>query len=225
MRFDAVLFDCDGVLVDSERLTNGVLRDMLQEQGWQLSLQECMAIFVGKTVVDQKQLIEQRTGKPLTRDWLESFRARRNALLESDVQAIQNVVPAVQQSHALTQGRIACASGADRYKLELMLGKVGLLPYFENRLFSGQEMPRNKPFPDVYLAAALALGVPAKRSAVVEDTLSGLAAGVAAGATVFAYVPHGDAAPYLAAGAHATFADMADLPSLLASNLPQLTFT
>jgi len=166
--------------------------------------------------MDQKDLIEARTGKPLTPDWLESFRTRRNVLLESDVQAIPNVLFAVQQVHALTKGRIACASGADRHKLELMLGKVGLLPYFEGRLFSGQEMPRNKPHPDVYLAAAVGLGVPAHRCAVVEDTLTGLAAGVAAGATVFAYVPHGNTAPYLASGAHMTFADMADLPSLLA---------
>lgn len=216
MRFDAVLFDCDGVLVDSEGMTNRVLRDMFEEDGWLMSLQECMDIFIGKTVMDHRALIERRTGKPLTQEWLVAFRARRNALLEAEVQAIPNVVDAVQQLHALTLGRIACASGADRYKLELMLGKVGLLMYLEGRLFSGQEMPRNKPHPDVYLAAAHALGVPANRCAVVEDTLTGLTAGVAAGATVFAYVPHGDATPYLAAGAAASFADMADLPALLA---------
>ena len=216
MRFDAVLFDCDGVLVDSEGMTNRVLRDMFEEDGWLMSLQECMDIFIGKTVMDHRALIEQRTGKPLTQEWLVAFRARRNALLEAEVQAIPNVLDAVQQLHALTLGRIACASGADRYKLELMLGKVGLLMYLEGRLFSGQEMPRNKPHPDVYLAAANALGVPANRCAVVEDTLTGLTAGVAAGATVFAYVPHGDATPYLAAGAAASFADMADLPALLA---------
>lgn len=216
MRFEAVLFDCDGVLVDSEGITNGVLRDMLEEQGWPISLQDCMDTFVGKTVMDHQALIEQKTGKPLTQEWLASFRVRRNALLDAEVHAIPNVLAAVQQVHALTQGRIACASGADRIKLELMLGKVGLLPYLKGRLFSGQEMPRNKPHPDVYLAAARALGVAPDRCAVVEDTLTGLRAGVAAGAQVFAYVPHGDTAPFLAAGAAATFADMADLPGVLA---------
>lgn len=216
MRFEAVLFDCDGVLVDSEGITNGVLRDMLEEQGWPISLQDCMDTFVGTTVMDHQALIEQKTGKPLTQAWLASFRVRRNALLDADVQAIPNVLAAVQQVHARTQGRIACASGADRIKLEPILGKVGLLPYLKGRLFSGQEMPRNKPHPDVYLAAARALGVAPDRCAVVEDTLTGLRAGVAAGAQVFAYVPQGDTAPFLAAGATATFANMADLPPLLA---------
>ena len=216
MRFDAVLFDCDGVLVDSEGITNGVLRDMLEEQGWSLTHQECIDVFIGRTVMDERAQIERRTGKPLTQEWLNAFRERRNVLLESSIEAIPNVIDTVHQLHSRTQGRIACASGADRYKLELMLGKVGLLRYLEGRLFSGQETPRNKPFPDVYLAAALALGIPASRCAVVEDTITGLTAGVAAGATVFAYVPHGDTAPYLAAGAHTTFADMADLPALMA---------
>ena len=66
MKFEAVLFDCDGVLVDSELITNGVLRDMLAEQGWHMSLQECMAVFVGKAVMDERARIEAETGKPLT---------------------------------------------------------------------------------------------------------------------------------------------------------------
>ena len=78
MNFDAVLFDCDGVLVDSEPITNGVLRDMLEALGWKLSPQECMRIFVGKAVKDEAALIEARTGQPLTEDWLVRFRERRN---------------------------------------------------------------------------------------------------------------------------------------------------
>ena len=68
MTFDAVLFDCDGVLVDSEPITNGVLRDMLEERGWKLSTDECMRIFVGKAVKDETALIEARTGQPVTED-------------------------------------------------------------------------------------------------------------------------------------------------------------
>jgi beta-phosphoglucomutase-like phosphatase (HAD superfamily) len=78
MKFDAVLFDCDGVLVDSEPITNGVLRDMLEEQGWKLSSAECMRIFVGKAVKDEAATIEAHTGKPLTEAWLDEFRGRRN---------------------------------------------------------------------------------------------------------------------------------------------------
>lgn len=215
MKFDAVLFDCDGVLVDSETLTNSVLRDMLEEQGWKLSLQECMDIFVGNTVTDQQAQIEARTGQPLTHAWLMAFRERRNAALEADIQAIANVHDTVRALYDLTRGRIACASGADRFKIELMLQKVGLAEYFEGRIFSGHEMPRSKPHPDVYLAAAAHLGVDPRRCAVVEDTVTGLRAGVAAGATVFAYAPHGSGQYLLDAGASRVFADMAELPGLL----------
>ena len=86
-------------------------------------------------------------------------------------------------------GRIACASGADRHKVELQLDKIGLLDCFAGRIFSGHETPRSKPAPDVYLAAASALGVNPARCAVVEDTVTGAMAGVAAGATVFGYSP------------------------------------
>jgi HAD superfamily hydrolase (TIGR01509 family) len=216
LRFDAVLFDCDGVLVDSETITNSVLRDMLEEQGWRLTLQECVNIFIGKTVMDQQARIEAHTGRPFTQDWLLEFRERRNAALQARVQAIPHIHQTVQRLHVATQGRIACASGADRFKIELMLHQVGLLGHFAGRIFSGQETPRNKPHPDVYLAAAAHLGVQPGRCAVVEDTVTGLTAGVAAGAMVFAYAPHGDGRALLDAGASQVFTDMADLPALLA---------
>ena len=215
MRFEAVLFDCDGVLVDSESITCGVLRDMLEEQGWSMTLQQCMDFFIGKMVSDERQRIEHETGKPFTQEWAAEFRARRNEALETRIEAIPNIHTTVQQIFDATQGRIACASGADRFKVELMLRKVGLLKHFEGRIFSGHETPRSKPFPDVYLAAATALGVPASRCAVVEDTLVGLQAGVAAGAVVFAYVPQGDGQLFLNAGARAVLSNMADLPALL----------
>ena len=220
MKFDAVLFDCDGVLVDSEPLTNGVLRDMLEELGWKLGAAECMALFVGKAVKDEAATIETHTGKPLTEEWMLEFRARRNEALVESLLAVHGAVEAVSQIHTAYQGRIACASGADRFKVELQLEKCGLMPFFEGNIFSGHETPRSKPFPDVYLAAAAALGVDPKRCAVVEDTVTGVTAGVAAGCTVFGYSPpelgH-DAPPALrAAGAVHVFTAMADLPALLA---------
>ncbi|OYY94643.1 MAG: HAD family hydrolase, partial [Polaromonas sp. 28-63-22] len=183
MKFDAVLFDCDGVLVDSEPITNGVLRDMLEERGWKLTPAECMRLFIGKAVKDEAALIEARTGQPLTEAWMHSFRERRNQGLMRDLQAIAGAAGAVATLHDLLEGRIACASGADRFKVELQLDKCGLMPYFTERIFSGHEMPRSKPAPDVYLAAAAALGVDPARCAVVEDTVTGVMAGVAAGAT------------------------------------------
>ena len=219
MTFEAVLFDCDGVLVDSEPITNGVLRDMLQELGWTLTPAECMRLFVGKAVKDEVQLIEAKTGQKITEDWMVSFRARRNAGLIERVQAIPGAVQASAELYERFAGNIACASGADRFKVELQMNRCGLMPYFKGRIFSGYEMPRSKPAPDVYLAAAAALGADPKRCVVIEDTITGVTAGVAAGATVFGYSPPeaGHDAPdaLRAAGAVTIFTDMALLPALL----------
>lgn len=218
MKFEAILFDCDGVLVDSEPLTNRVLREMLAEAGWSMTQAACMAYFVGKTVREERAEIEARTGKPLTQDWLNLFYQRRNQALMADLVVIPGARSAVQAAHEVTQGRIACASGADRFKVEMQLGKVELLGFFEGRIFSGHEMPRSKPAPDVYLAAAVHLNVPGHRCLVIEDTTVGVTAGVAADATVWAYSPQasGDAA-LLRAGARQVFRQMADVPALLAA--------
>lgn len=218
-KFDAVLFDCDGVLVDSESITNGVLRDMLEELGWVLTPAECMRIFVGKAVKDERALIEAHTGQPLTEDWMVRFRERRNVGLMHGVQPIQGAVQAVALVHERFAGRIACASGADRFKVELQLEKCALMRYFKGRIFSGHELPRSKPAPDVYLAAAAALGVDPRRCAVIEDTVTGVAAGVAAGAAVFGYSPpeagHDVPQALQRAGANTIFTDMARLAGLL----------
>ncbi len=209
MRFEAVLFDCDGVLVDSEAITCGVLRDMFEEQGWRMTLAECMQRFVGHTVKSQREVIEANTGVPLTDEWLQQFFQRRNEQLDAQITAIEGIHDAVAHLHDHCQGRIAVASGADRFKVEMMLRKVDLHRFFEGRIFSGHEMPRSKPHPDVYLAAAAHLQVAPERCLVVEDTTVGITAGVAAGATVWAYAPPPAAhAPLLQAGAQQVFTGM-----------------
>lgn len=223
MKFEAVLFDCDGVLVDSEPLTHGVLCAMLNEAGWALSLDECMQIFVGKTVRSEAARIEAHTGKPLTDAWMAAFYARRNVELQTRLQPIPGAVDAVREIHAQLDGRIACASGADRQKVEMQLAQVGLAPYFGDRVFSGHEMPRTKPAPDVYLAAAAAVGIAPDRCLVVEDTVTGVAAGVAAGAMVVGYSPsafgHGSPEALRAAGAVWVIDDMGRLPGVVAGGI------
>ncbi len=222
MKFQAVLFDCDGVLVDSEAITCGALRDMLEENGWRLSLAECMAHFVGHTVRSRASLIEAHTGKPLSEAFMDEFYRRRNLRLENEITAIDGIHDAVRHVHERCEGRIAVASGADRYKVEMMLQRVGLAQFFEGRIFSGHEMPRSKPFPDVYLAAAAHLQVDPAQCLVVEDTPVGIAAGVAAGATVWAYAPPLTSTDVLIqAGAAHVFAHMIQLPVLLSENLTQ----
>ena len=211
MNFKAILFDCDGVLVDSEAITCGALRDQLEASGWSMTLAECMAYFVGKTVREERVTIEARTGQPLTDAWMQAFYAQRDQALRAKLQIVPGALAAVQAGQAHTGGQIACASGADRFKVEMMLSQVGLMDYFAGRIFSGHEMARSKPAPDVYLAAAAHLQVPAAQCLVIEDTTVGVTAGVAAGATVWAYCPLPEAgAALLQAGASRLFPNMAE---------------
>ncbi|WP_250036445.1 HAD family hydrolase [Paractinoplanes maris] len=223
--FDAVLFDCDGVLVDSESITNGVLRSMLHELGWPISQADCFRLFVGRALSDETAIITARTGFVVTDDWLLEFRRRRNEALAAALQPIPGAVAAVHEINTSTAGRIACASGADLGKVELQLRKVGLDEVFAGKMFSGMDQPHSKPAPDVYLAAAAFLGIDPARAAVVEDTVPGVTAGVAAGATVFGFCPpdspaHHPPEALQAAGATHIFTSMAQLPALVGSPRP-----
>jgi beta-phosphoglucomutase-like phosphatase (HAD superfamily) len=129
----------------------------------------------------------------------------------------------VRAVHAALGGRIACASGADLGKVRMQLAQVGLDALFGAHVFSGHDLPRSKPFPDVYLKAAESLAMPPDACLVVEDTVTGVQAGVAAGATVVGFAPpgaaaaHTDAGALRDAGAVHVITRMADLPRLIAS--------
>jgi HAD superfamily hydrolase (TIGR01509 family) len=218
-RFSAVLFDCDGVLVDSEAITNGVLRTMLIELGWNISAEECVALFVGRALRDEWAVILEHTGYRIDDAWLAGFRARRDDALRASLVAIPGALRAVEAVATLMGDKFACVSGADRGKIEMQLKLAGFDRWFGDRVFSGMEMPRSKPAPDVYLAAAASLGIDPTEAAVIEDSVAGVTAGVAAGATVFGFTPAGPthATPEVlrAAGASLTFAHMDELPALL----------
>jgi HAD superfamily hydrolase (TIGR01509 family) len=188
---------------------------MLEERGWVMSSEDCFRYFVGKAVKDHKAEIEARTGLPLTADWLNEFRLRRNDALQARLQVMPGAHEAVSTAFEMTQGAIACASGADRFKVEMQLSHVNLMPHFEGRIFSGHEMARTKPAPDVYLAAAAHLECDPAHCLVIEDSTSGIEAGVAAGATVWALCTDQSLAPVLLeAGASQLFPHMGALPAL-----------
>ncbi|HTD04374.1 HAD family phosphatase [Undibacterium sp.] len=213
-RFDLVAFDCDGVLVDSEPITIGVLADLLNELGWSISNEEAMHTFVGRSVRDEFALIEANIGRPLPPGFMADFILRRDRSLTENIQPIAGIGDAVQLLHS-RQMPFCVASGADRAKMHITLGRTGLLPHFEGKMFSGMEVARTKPAPDVYLLAAQTMGVAPARCVVIEDTPTGVAAGVAAGMTVYGYAGIADPRLLLAAGATCVFSDMQALPGLV----------
>ncbi|AGW88518.1 HAD family phosphatase [Cupriavidus sp. DF5525] len=217
-RFDCVIFDCDGVLVDSEPIVNRVLNQMLNELGIEISLEDSTRLFLGRAVREELEMIERMRGAPLPENWLSTWLARRNAVLEAEVAAVAHVRDAIGKI-AATGMPVCVASGADRIKVKLQLTKTGLVELFQQdereHIFSATEVARSKPAPDVYLLAARTMGVAPGRCAVVEDSPTGVTAGVAAGMTVLGYAERNDAALLRGAGAHTIFTDMRDLPELV----------
>lgn len=234
MRFDAVVFDCDGVLVDSEPITHRVLAEMLGELGLHFTVEQAMRTFIGKSLRAELAIIEGLAGRPLPPDWYAGFVARRDEALAREVRPVAGVEALLDALHE-RRVPVAVASGADRAKMRLTLGTTGLLGRFETPaaravanapgraavplpgsvLFGADLVERAKPAPDVYLLAAHTLGVAPARCAVLEDTPTGTAAGVAAGMTVLGYCAHADPRALLAAGACAVFDDMRRAAALL----------
>ena len=216
MKHQAVLFDCDGVLVDSEAITNRVLHRYLNDEGWALSEAECMRIFVGKMVRSETEQIEANIGRTIDDEWMAVFYERRNIALREELLAIPDSVLAVQTAHQVFHGNIACASGADMEKVLMQLQKVALAPYFKH-ILSGHDCKRNKPFPDVYLEAASALNTDISSCIVIEDSITGVTSGASAGAEVWAYCPenaHFSEEQLQLAGAKLCFNSMKDLSRL-----------
>lgn len=213
-RPDAVIFDCDGVLVDSEPITCGVLSEMLVELGLDFDLDRTIKTFMGKSVKEEMAVIETMIGRRLEEDWHPQFCRRRDAALAVKIKEVAGVRAVVQRLTALGLP-YAVASGADRAKMRLTLGTCGLLGYFESCMFGSDMVAQAKPAPDVYLLAMKTLGMNPGRTIVIEDTPTGTRAGVAAGATVYGLTTLNTPAALKEAGATLTFEHMDQLPELL----------
>ncbi len=213
MNCELVIFDCDGVLVDSEPLANRVLAERLETIGVSLPLAEVMRRFVGRTRAGCLDLAAELSGRELPRGFAADWDAALFAAFERELQAIEGVAE-VLRGLALP---FCVASNSSPERMRVSLRAPGLLPFFEGRMFSATQVPNPKPAPDLFLHAAKTLGFAPSHCAVIEDTPTGARAGVAAGMTVFGYAggAHTDAAALRKEGAR-VFADMKDLPALLA---------
>ncbi len=212
-RPELIVFDCDGVLVDSEIICNRVMAEAITVLGWPLSTADCLARFKGHhfdTIIAE---IEGRLGRPVPADWLANVRAGINAAFERELQPVPGVVAALD---ALAESGLAScvASQGPLEKMAVSLGVTGLQGRFEGRIFSAYQVDRGKPHPDLFLFAAAAMGVAPGSCVVVEDSPLGVTGARAAGMAVLGFAPEGDGADLAAAGA-ALFRDMAELPGLL----------
>jgi HAD superfamily hydrolase (TIGR01509 family) len=216
-RFELVIFDCDGVLVDSELITNRIFAEMLSELGITLSLDEIFDRFVGRSTPYCLQVVAGLLGHPVPDGFVDAYHARSAAALRSELKA----VPGIEAVLAAVAAPYCVASSGTHEKMQITLGTTGLLPQFRGRMFSVTEVARSKPFPDVFLHAAKQSGVAASACAVIEDTPTGVHAGVAAGMTVFGYCAHTPRPRLIEAGAHYTFDRMGELLGLMTNAQPQ----
>jgi len=213
--WDLVIFDCDGVLVDSEPIGNRIFTAMLVDLGLRITPAEAMHDFVGRSMASCVEIIEQRLGRPVPPDFVTTLQARTFAAFEGALEAVPGIEAALDAIDAMGWPTCVASSGEHR-KMHTTLGLTRLLPRFEGRLFSATEVPRGKPHPDLFLHAAARMGAAPARCAVVEDSPVGARAGIAAGMTVFGFAARTD--PRLLADAGAiVFEDMTRLPTLLAS--------
>jgi HAD superfamily hydrolase (TIGR01509 family) len=211
-----VIFDCDGVLVDSEPVANRTLALMLRELGLDLTQEQIFETFVGFSMAHVMRTIENMLGRTPPETFLRDLQARTFEAFRTELRAMPGIEQALDALDAA--GLPYCvASSGDHEKMRTTLGITGLWPRFAGRIFSVTQVARGKPAPDVYLFAAKQLGAEPARCVVVEDTPPGVQAGVAAGMTVFGFCAHTPEAKLKAAGAHLTFDDLRRLPDLLPS--------
>jgi HAD superfamily hydrolase (TIGR01509 family) len=211
-RFDLVIFDCDGVVVDSERIVFEVFGAFIRSLGVRLTDAETHEQFLGRTLAECMAIVERMSGTPVPPRALERYCADRDRVLREHVQPVAGIREVLDK--LAIPFCIASSGGHD--KMRITLGATKLMPYFEGRLFSATEVRHGKPAPDIFLFAAERMGASPARTAVVEDSVNGVLAGCAAGMTVFGFVDLTPAEKLVAAGAAKIFTQMRDLPPLLA---------
>jgi HAD superfamily hydrolase (TIGR01509 family) len=208
--FDLVIFDNDGVLVDSEPHAQRITAALLTELGWPLSPADCNARFLGRSMAGIRALAEAELGRALPADFEDRYHAELFAAFRTGLTAIPGVARALEQITLPT----CVASSGSHQRIRVALTTTGLFARFDGRIFSAQDVTRGKPAPDLFLHAARRLGADPARCAVVEDSPAGVEAANAAGMTAFGYAGVTPAAQLRHAAC--IFASMAELPALLA---------
>jgi HAD superfamily hydrolase (TIGR01509 family) len=211
-----VIFDCDGVLVDSERLSIEVDREVLAELGWHLSVDDVVQRFVGRSHAYFLRQVEAHLGRPLPEGWDEACEARYRAAYREHLEPVPGIVEALDR----ITDRTCIASSGSHDKMRVTLGVTGLWDRFAGRIYSATEVAHGKPAPDLFLHAAARQGVPPERCVVVEDSPFGVQAARAAGMAVVAYAGGVTSRARLSAPGVTVIDDMRDLPDAIAATRP-----
>jgi HAD superfamily hydrolase (TIGR01509 family) len=213
-----IIFDCDGTLVDSEVLSNEVLVEAVAEHGLVLSVDEAILAFRGGKMADCVAHLEARLGRQLPRQFVPELRSRTADAFRTRLRPVAGAVELTQSLSARSHP-ICVASSGPMEKIELSLSLTGLLRFFEGRIFSSYDVGAWKPDPGLFLHAARAMGAAPRDCAIVEDSLLGIRAGLAAGMAVFAFQPH-DVDPGIPADV-TVLKELLDLRGLLAVGAAQ----
>jgi HAD superfamily hydrolase (TIGR01509 family) len=208
--FDLVIFDNDGVLVDSEWHANGILAGLLTELGLPCTREDCIRDYLGSTMVRVRAIAEARSGRALPRDLEDRYHEQLFEVFRTRLTAVPGVTDVLAR---LTTPTCVASSGTHE-RIRLALTTTGLLPRFEGRIFSAQDVARGKPEPDLFLHAAQVLGIRPECCAVIEDSPLGVEAANRAGMTAFGFARM-TPAERLAQATGGVFTSMDELPTLL----------
>ncbi|GAA3165564.1 HAD family hydrolase [Streptomyces virens] len=216
MRYDLVIFDNDGVLVDSEPISNRLLAAYLTELGHPTSYDDSIRDYMGSAMHRVHDLVAERTGRRLPADFDDVFHARVFAAFERELKAVAGAMDVLEKL-AADEVPYCVASSGSHERIRVGHRTTGLDRWFDDgRIFSSQDVGRGKPAPDLFLYAARRMGVAPERCVVVEDSPLGVQAAVAAGMDVYGFTAMTPAERLN--GATRLFDDMRELTTLLAGN-------
>jgi HAD superfamily hydrolase (TIGR01509 family) len=216
---DLIIFDCDGVLVDSEVIACAAHASTFSRHGYPITPEQVFQRFLGRSARQANLEVEAELGRGLPDSFHTDLQEELYRGFENDLQAIDHITDALDRIVL----PVCVASSGSHQRMQVSLGRTGLYERFAPNIFSAQQVRHGKPAPDLFLFAAARMKTAPERCLVVEDSVSGIAGAVAAGMTVLGFhggshCRDGYAATLRAAGAMETFDDMRQLPALIAAN-------